>query len=76
MTYWRMYQIRVLDHLREQETLLHIFERSSIRSVDIRDRREPFTNPGRCIDRYKGVPCPILVYRVTFIAVSVALSSK
>lgn len=69
-THRRMYQIRVLQDLGEQETFLHIFKRSSVRNIDIRYLREPLTDPGRRVDGYKGFPRPILVHRVALSPVS------
>lgn len=72
-----MDQIRILHDLCKQEAFLHIVERSSIRSIDIRDRGEPLANSGRCIYCHEGVPRPILVHCVTFHPVSLpALTSR
>ena len=65
-----MNQIRVLHHLRKQETFLHIFKRAAIRSINVRDGREPLTDSGRCVYGEEGIPCPILVHRVAFSAIS------
>lgn len=68
-THRRVYQIGVLQHLGEQETLLHVEERSPVRGIDVRDGRETLTGPCRCIDGYEGIPCPVLVHRVTLFGI-------
>ena len=69
-THRRVYQIRILQYLGEQEALLHVEERSPFRGVDVRDGRETLTGSRRCVYGEKGVPCPVLVHCVALVCMS------
>ena len=68
-THRHVYQIRILQDLGKQETLLHVEERPTLRGVDVRNGREALTDSRRCVDGDKGVPGPVLVHRVALVFV-------
>lgn len=67
----RLYQIAVFHDLGEQEALLKVSLVASARHIHVADGTEAGLRSRGCVDRRECRPCPILVYGVLGLCLSV-----